>query len=145
MYLHNKLLVVGNCQNHIPRPANCSLYHLHKMSADIENMNLPVHMFQHTDQVYYNNLHLDLRLALDNIVHLLDDIDKHNHYYKTYHLHKKDVVLNNSYKRTNYYFAKAVISNYACDLVPEGKKVVEYNGLPFFCVTFFLAEISLTL
>lgn len=50
-----------------------------------------------------------------------------------YYLHKKDVVLgSNKYVRTNYYFAKNVMPEYACGLVPEGKKVEEFNnGLLF--------------
>ena len=51
----------------------------------------------------------------------------------TYYLHKKDVVLGrNHYKRTNYYFAKSVMPEFACSHVPEGKKIVEhFNGLLF--------------
>ena len=50
----------------------------------------------------------------------------------SYYLHKKNVILKNKYERINYFFAKNVMPEYACYLVPEGKMVAEHrNGLIF--------------
>ena len=42
------------------------------------------------------------------------------------------VMHNSNYPTVNYYFAKIVKPEYACGVLPVGKKVIEqWNGLPF--------------